>query len=83
MSACVTSSSNAAAMSCMAFLISGEPNGFPVRSGAASPARRAYPYAITTIIGLQLPAAIRLSRMKFARPCRIQPVSSSPPPCCR
>jgi AcrR family transcriptional regulator len=39
--------------------------------------------AMTTIIGLVFPLTITLSRMKFALPCRIHPVSSSPPPCWR
>ena len=43
----------------------------------------ALPFGITTIIGLALPSAIRLSRMKLARPCQPQPVWSSPAPCSR
>src|ERR1035441_9520161 len=38
---------------------------------------------MTTIIGLALLSAIRLSRMKFACPWLDQPRSSSPEPCCR
>jgi hypothetical protein len=41
--ASVRSASKADAMSSMAFALSGEPGGFPVRSGAGCPARRAYP----------------------------------------
>ena len=41
------------------------------------------PLGITTSIGTAFFAAIRLSRMKPARPIVLQPESSSPPPCSR
>jgi hypothetical protein len=41
------------------------------------------PAGITTIIGLALPAAIKLSRMKFARPSLVHESSLSPAPCSR
>ena len=39
--------------------------------------------SITTTIGFALPAAIRLSRIKFARPTDVQESSESPAPCSR
>ena len=41
------------------------------------------PLGITTIIGTDLFAAMRLSSMKPARPTVVHPASSSPPPCNR
>lgn len=41
------------------------------------------PLSITTIMGLALPSAIRLSMMKFILPWLAQLVSFSPIPCCR
>ena len=76
----MTSSANAETMSCIALRASGVDGGPPGIGVAAS--RRAYPFAMTMIIGLALPAAIRLSRIKLALPCRVHPDSSSLPPCC-
>src|SRR3954471_2719305 len=62
--------------------------GAPAATGAAGdgssvvevPGR---PYGITTIIGLALPSAIKLSRMMFARPAVNQLDSLPPAPCIR
>src|SRR5579871_5351347 len=52
-----------------------------LRSRVAEGAGR--PYGITTIIGLALPSAMRLSRIRLACPVVIQPASVSPAPCRR
>src|SRR5579863_9262361 len=44
------------------------------------PGRSTVPFGITIIIGLAFFAAMRLSRMKPARPSELQHESSSPPP---
>ena len=67
MRAFVTSSPNAETMSCIALRASGVDGG-PPGIGVAAPARCAYPFGMTMIIGLALPAAIRLSRTKLAAP---------------
>ena len=53
------------------------------RLSAAAARGATMPFSITTIIGRAFLAAIRLSRMKFARPCAVQPRSFSPAPCCK
>ena len=42
----------------------------------AAAGRGMLPFGITTIIGLALPVAIRLSRIKPARPIVLQPASA-------
>ena len=42
-----------------------------------------WPAGITTIIGFALPDAIRLSKMKLARPTDVHESSQSPAPCSR
>ena len=50
---------------------------------SAAPAPLTWPAGITTIIGFALFAAIRLSRMKPARPTELHESSTSPAPCSR